>query len=117
MSDSEVRQILLSTANLDDSIRCYTETLGFALKFRDDDRYAALDCGSVTLALAAAVDHPLPGKVLVGIRTVDVDALARAVEEGGGEVVEGPYDDLHERRAVVYDMEGNGLVLYRRLSG
>jgi catechol 2,3-dioxygenase-like lactoylglutathione lyase family enzyme len=112
-----VRQIVLSTGNLDDSIRFYTETLGFALKFRDDTRYAALDGGSVTLALATAVDHPLPGKVLVGIKTVDVDALARAVEEGGGEVVEGPYEDAHERRAVVYDKEGNGLVLYQPLPG
>jgi lactoylglutathione lyase len=112
MSDFEVRQVVLSTDDLDESIRFYTETLGFALKFRDGAHYAALDGGSVTLALATAVDHPLPGKVVVGIKTADVDAAAKAIEDGGGAIVKGPYDDAHERRAVVYDSQGNGLVFY-----
>ena len=50
--------------------------------------------GPVTLALATAVDHPIPGQVVVGI-------------------VKGPYDDAHERRAVVYDNKGNGIVFYK----
>jgi predicted enzyme related to lactoylglutathione lyase len=67
------------------------------------------------LALATSVDHPLPGKVAVGIRTEDVDGAARAIEANGGAVVKGPYDDAHERRAAVYDHQGNGLVLYQPL--
>ena len=35
MSDFDVRQVVLSTDDLDESIRFYTETLGFTLKFRD----------------------------------------------------------------------------------
>lgn len=34
MSDFDVRQIVLSTDDLDESIRFYTETLGFRLKFQ-----------------------------------------------------------------------------------
>ena len=34
---------------------------------------------------------------------------------GGGGVIKGPYDDAHERRAVVYDNKGNGLVFYSPL--
>ncbi|HYF73802.1 MAG TPA: VOC family protein [Nocardioides sp.] len=113
MSDHEVRQIVLTTEDLDASIRFYTETLGFTLKFRDGTHYAALDGGSVTVALATALDHPLPGKTVVAIRTADVDALARSIEESGGAIVTAPYDDAHERRAVVYDNQGNGLVLYK----
>jgi predicted enzyme related to lactoylglutathione lyase len=103
----------LSTDNLEESITFYTETLGFKLKFRDGAHYAALDGGSVTLALATSIDHPIPGQVVVGIKTDDVDAAAKAIEENGGAIVRGPYDDAHERRAVVYDNKGNGLVFYK----
>lgn len=116
MSEQQVRMIVLSTDDLEESIAFYTETLGFSLKFRDGAHFAALDGGSVTLALATAVDHPMPGQVVVGIKTDDVDGAARAVEESGGGIVRAPYDDAHERRAVVYDNKGNGLVFYRPLS-
>ena len=53
MSDHEVKMIILSTDDLDESIRFYSETLGMSLKFRDG---------------------------------------------------------AHERRAVVYDNKGNGVV-------
>ncbi|AXH96710.1 VOC family protein [Ornithinimicrobium avium] len=115
MSEHDVRMILLSTEDLDASIRFYTQTLGMALKFRDGSHFAAVDGGSVTIALATAIDHPLPGKVVVGVKTDDVDGAARAAEAAGGAVVKEPYDDAHERRAVVYDDQGNGLVFYRPL--
>lgn len=116
MSDHDVRMILLTTDNLDESVKFYTETLGFGLKFRDGDHFAALDGGSVTIALATSIDHPIPGQVVVGIRTSDVDAAAREVEAAGGGIVKAPYNDAHERRAVVYDAEGNGLVFYSPLA-
>lgn len=115
MSDYDVRMVVLSTDDLDESIRFYSETLGMPLKFRDGSHYAALDGGSITLALATALDHPMPGKVVVGIKTEDVDAAAQAIEANGGAIVKGPYDDAHERRAVVYDHKGNPLVFYSPL--
>ncbi len=45
--------------------------------------------------------------------------LVRQLEDmqlNGGAVVKGPYDDAHERRAVVYDHKGNGLVFYSPLA-
>ncbi|MEZ5161442.1 MAG: VOC family protein [Marmoricola sp.] len=116
MSDHDVRMIILSTDDLDESIQFYSETLGMPLKFRDGAHFAALDGGSVTLALATAIDHPMPGQVVVGIKTADVDAAAKAIEEAGGGVVKAPYDDAHERRAVVYDHKGNALVFYSPLA-
>jgi len=115
MSDFDVRMVVLSTDNLDKSISFYTEALGMPLKFRDGAHYAALDGESVTLALATSIDHPLPGRVVVGIKTADVDAATKAIEAAGGEIVKGPYNDAHERRAVVYDNQGNGLVFYSPL--
>jgi lactoylglutathione lyase len=116
VSGHEVRMIVLSTDDLDGSIRFYSETLGMPLKFRDGAHFAALDGGAVTLALATAVDHPMPGQVVVGIKTADVDGAAKAVEASGGGIVKGPSDDAHERRAVVYDNKGNGLVFYSPLA-
>ncbi|PND48741.1 MULTISPECIES: VOC family protein [Rhodococcus] len=115
MSGHEVKMIVLSTDDLDESIKFYSETLGMALKFRDGAHFAALDGGGVTLALATAIDHPIHGQVVVGIKTADVDAAAKGIEEAGGGIVKGPYDDAHERRAVVYDNKGNGLVFYSPL--
>ena len=108
--------ILLSTDDLDASIAFYTETLGMALKFRDGTHFAAIDGGSVTIALATSIDHPIPGQVVVGVKTDDVDAAAKAIEESGGGIVKGPYDDAHERRVVGYDNKGNGLVFYAPLA-
>jgi predicted enzyme related to lactoylglutathione lyase len=116
MSEYEVRMIVLSTDDVDESIRFYSETLGMALKFRDGTHFAALDGGTVTLALATTVDHPIHGQVVVGIKTADVDAAAKAIEASGGGIVKGPYNDAHERRAVVYDNKGNGLVFYSPLA-
>ena len=116
MSEHEAKMIILSTDDLDESIRFYSETLGMPLKFRDGAHFAALDGGPITVALATAVDHPMPGQVVVGIKTADVDAAAKALEASGGGVVKGPHDDAHERRAVLYDNKGNGLVFYSPLA-
>jgi len=115
VSTHDIRMVVLSTDNLDESINFYSETLGMGLKFRDGAHFAALDGGSITLALATAVDHPIHGQVVVGIKTDDVDGAAKAIEASGGGIVKGPYDDAHERRAVVYDNKGNGLVFYSPL--
>src|SRR3984957_12966786 len=116
MGRPEVRMIVLSTDNLDESLRFYSDTLGLAVKFRDGAQFAALDGGPITLALATAADHPIHGQVVVGIKTADVDAAAKAVEASGGGIVKGPYDDAHERRAVVYDNKGKGIVFYKPLA-
>jgi lactoylglutathione lyase len=114
MSENVIRQIILSTEDLDESIAFY-EGLGYTLRFRDGTHYAALDGGAVTLALATSIDHPLPGKVVVGIKVENVDEAAAGIEAAGGAIVKAPYDDAHERRAVVYDNQGNGLVFYSPL--
>lgn len=116
MGEYDVRMVVLSTDDLEESIRFYTEGLGMTLKYRDGSHFAAIDGGSVTIALATAVDHPLPGQVVVGVKTPDVDAAAEVVEAHGGGIVKGPYTDAHERRVVVYDNKGNGLVFYTPLA-
>jgi catechol 2,3-dioxygenase-like lactoylglutathione lyase family enzyme len=90
VSEHEVKMVILSTDDLDESIRFYSDALGMPLKFRDGAHFAALDGGPVTLALATAVDHPIPGQVVVGIKTDDVDGAAKAIEASGGGIAKGP---------------------------
>lgn len=111
MSEPDVGMVLLSTDDVDASIAFY-EKLGFTLTARDGDSFAELNAGCLTVALEARAAHPIPGQVLVGVRTDDVDFATRVARAGGAEVLRAPYDDATVRRAVVYDPTGNGLVLY-----
>ena len=104
MSGLEVKMVILSTDNLDESIAFYSDTLGMELKFRDGAHFAALNGGPVTLALATDVDHPIPGQVVVGIKTADVDAAAKAIEAR-----------LRLEARSIHDNKGNGLVFYSPL--
>ena len=54
---------------------------------------------------------------MIGLKTSDVDQVARAIEKGGATLIKAPYDDLHERRAVAIDSSGNGLVVFGPLPG
>ncbi|MBX3067915.1 MAG: VOC family protein [Microbacteriaceae bacterium] len=113
MPDYTVRMIVLSTENLDESIDFYTKTFGFPLKFRDGNHFAQLDGGAITIALATEIDHPNPGNVALSIKTDDVDAAAKQVDENGGGILRAAYNDAHERRAVVFDNMGNTIVFYK----
>jgi len=100
--------------DLDDAIRFYTEMLGLDLRFRDGDRFAALAKGDVTLGLAAEAervhDHPV-----VSYKVDDVDQCVAELVAGGASLLRAPEDGPHERRAVLRDPAGNGLVVYHAL--
>jgi len=83
MTASDVRMIVLSTDDLDRSIDFYAKTLGFSVKFRDGDHFATLDGGSVSVALATLNDHPIHGRVVVGVRTDNVEAAVERVRKAG----------------------------------
>ena len=81
------------------------------LKFRDGAHFAALDGGSVTIALATAgrPPHSGPGRRRHQDRRCRCGCAGRRGQRRA--IVKGPYDDAHERRAVVYDHQGNGGLL------
>ena len=60
--------IILSTDDLDESIRFYSETLGMSLKFRDDADFAALDGGLITWCWPLCRLTDIPGQA-AGIKT------------------------------------------------
>ena len=101
--------------DLDAAVAFYTEALGLELRFRDGERFAALAAGDVTVALAAAEErvHDTP---LVSYQVDDVHEAAAELVAAGATLLRPPEDGPHERRAVLRDPAGNGLVVYQPLA-
>lgn len=106
-----LRSIVLAVDDMDAACRFYTEVLGYALKVRDGDRWATIDAGGVTLALAGAGERP-PDPVALSIKVADVAAALRLAVAGGASLVNGPTEGPHEIRAAVRDPAGHLLYLY-----
>ena len=105
-----LRQVLLPTPDLDAALNFY-EALGLALKFRDGDRYAALDAGGATVALVGPEDRDPEAGVAPALKVDSVDALAAQLRAAGWAVGE-PEDGGHERRLELRDPAGNPLLVY-----
>ncbi|MFK4042426.1 VOC family protein [Nonomuraea wenchangensis] len=102
--------VLIPVADLDEAIAFY----GLPVKFRDGDRFAALDGGGVTVALAGPAEHVTPGAA-PSYKVDDVRESVRELAARGAGVVRGPEEGPHERRAVLRDPSGNVFVLYSPL--
>ena len=106
-----VGHVIVPVDDLDAALAFYADALGFDLRFRDGDRYAAVHDGTATLALAAPGEQPAPGRTTIGLKVDDVQVAADRLAARGyavGPLTEGG----HELRAAVHDPFGNALVLY-----
>lgn len=109
---STVSEILIPVADIGSSLGFYVGRLGFKLKFRDGDRYAALDGGDITLALLGPGENVAGTRVSVGVRTDDILAATYAIDAKAASRIErGP----HELRVVVEDPDGNAVVVSQKL--
>ena len=105
-----IGNVFYRTNDMDAAVRFYTEVLGFGLKLRDGDRWAAFDAGGTTLAVEGGAPGG-PGGATVSLRVEDLAALVDDLRSKGaaiGPIEEGP----HERKAQLHDPAGNQLVLY-----
>lgn len=90
----------------------YGDVLGFGTKFVDGDRYAALDAGGVTLALAGPAEDVTGGVPAASVKVADVAATLAAIAAAGGAVVREAEQGPHEVRGVARDPWGNTIVVY-----
>src|SRR5438874_4575821 len=99
-------------SDMDAAVRFYTEVLGFPLKLRDGDRWAAFDVGGATVGLeGGAASGGGSGGATVSLRAEGLSELAGQLRARGATV--GPIESgPHERRALLTDPVGNQLVLY-----
>jgi len=112
MTNGELRQVLHPVRDVAAAVDFYASAFGFALKFIDGDRYASLDAGAMTLALAGPAEDLTDGQSAAAIKVSDVEDAWRAVVAAGGTVVRQPEAGPHEVRAVVRDPWGNPVVIY-----
>lgn len=109
----QARLLLYPVADIDTALPFFTEGLGLPVKFRDGDRYCALDAGALTLALVAGeeklVDQPALAFRMEEGEEIDA-AIARLVDAGASVTLpaaRGP----HEMRAVLQTPQGFALVV------
>ncbi|MDH2425229.1 VOC family protein [Sphaerisporangium sp. TRM90804] len=107
--------VLIPVGDMDEAIAFYAETLGLAVKFRDGDRYAALDGGGTTVALVAEAEQVAGAVTAPSYKVGDMTSALADLTAAGAEVVSGPEDGPHEVRTVLRDPSGNVLVLYAPL--
>jgi catechol 2,3-dioxygenase-like lactoylglutathione lyase family enzyme len=105
-----IGNVFYRAPDMDAAVRFYAEVLGFGLKFRDGDRWAAFDVAGMTLAVEGGVPGG-PGGATVSLRTEDLASVVEDLRSKGadvGDIEIGP----HERRASLRDPAGNMLILY-----
>jgi catechol 2,3-dioxygenase-like lactoylglutathione lyase family enzyme len=96
--------------DMDAAVNFYTNVLGFPLKLRDGDHWAAFDVAGVTLAIEGGAPGG-SGGATVSLRVEGLDAVVGDLRAKGAtvsDVESGP----HERRAALQDPAGNTLILY-----
>ena len=110
--EAQLKQVLYAADDVAAAAEYYGAVFGFATKFVDGDRYAALDAGGTTLALAGPAEDITEGRAAAAVKVVDLAATLQDVVAAGGTVIREPEQGPHEVRAVVRDPWGNILVVY-----
>jgi predicted enzyme related to lactoylglutathione lyase len=107
-----IGNVLHPVPDVEAAVAFYGGVLGFGTKFVDGDRYAALDAGGVTLALAGPAEDVTSGVAAASVKVADVTATLDAIVGAGGTLVRAAEQGPHEVRAVARDPWGNTLVVY-----
>ena len=108
---AQLRQVVHPVDDVPAAVEFYSSVLGLPTRFVDGDRYAALDAGPATLAIAADTEA-VAGIAAAAFKVDDVDAFVDRVVEAGGHVIQEATDGPHERRAVIGDPWGNRVIAY-----
>ncbi|MGH8461251.1 MAG: VOC family protein [Stenotrophobium sp.] len=96
--------------DIDAALAFFCGTLGLQLKFRDADRYAAIESGCLHLGLVAGseriVDRPLP--------VFRVESMASELQRllaAGARILRPLERGPHEQRVILQSADGIGLML------
>ena len=107
----KVGMAILPAKDLDAAERFYREGLGLEAKFRDGDRFAALELGGVTVALAAG-EEDRAGVAALSFKVDDVNSAVAQLCDAGASVMRDVEEGPHEYRAVLRDPAGNPFIVY-----
>lgn len=110
----QLRAIHIPVSDIRQGIKFYSEVLNLPLKFQDGDRYAAFECGSITLALVSPEDAESED-IALAIKSRDLAGALDTLRKAGAELTSDPVTGSHEVRALVKDPSGRDLILYQPL--
>jgi len=112
-SAAQLRQVVHPVDGVPAVVAFYSAASGLPTRFVDGDRYAALNAGSATLALANTEE--VAGGTAAAFEVDEVEAFVERLLAAGGQVVEPIADDPHERRVVVCAPRGNRVIAHAAL--
>jgi len=107
----KVGMAILPAQDLESALRFYREALGLEEKFRDGDRFAALELGGVTVALAAG-EEDRAGATALSFKVDDIQDAVQQLRGAGATVIRDVEEGPHEFRAVLRDPAGNAFIVY-----
>jgi predicted enzyme related to lactoylglutathione lyase len=111
--------LLYPVDDIDTALPFFTEGLGLPVKFRDGNRYCALDAGALTLALVAGEERLVaqPALAFKVDEGEDIGAAIARLVEAGATVAQPAAQGPHETRAVLATPEGFALVVSAKTAG
>lgn len=110
--DVKVGNVIYPAADVEAAVRFYGDALGLPVKFQDGSRFAALDGGTTTFAIAGGDEDVTGGRSAASFKVSDVQAVVDRLVAAGAAVERPAEDGPHEVRAVLRDPWGNPIVLY-----
>ncbi|MDL4771550.1 MULTISPECIES: VOC family protein [Thermomonosporaceae] len=109
---TRIGNVLYPAKDVEQAVRFYRDALGLPLKFQDGGRFAALDGGGTTFAIAGPEEDVTGGEPAISFKVDDVAAMTATLTAAGARLIRGPEEGPHEIRAVLRDPAGNPFVLY-----
>jgi predicted enzyme related to lactoylglutathione lyase len=109
---ARIGNVLYPVPDVAAAVAFYRDGLGLTVKFQDGARYAALDGGGVTFAIAAAEESVAGLGPAASFKITDVASAVERLTAAGATVVTPATEGPHEVRAALRDPAGNSFVIY-----
>jgi predicted enzyme related to lactoylglutathione lyase len=107
--------LLYPVEALEEGLAFFEKALGLPVKFRDGQRFCALDAGGISVGLVAQEERIVDQPALV-YRVEDIAATVDRLVAAGAQVLRPIAEGPHELRAVLKDRKGFPLVLTAKLA-
>lgn len=102
--------LLCPVEDMESAVGFFRDTIGLSLKFRDGDRYCALDAGGFTLGLVAGEER-IVAQPTIAFRVEDIEAAVARLTASGATILRPTEAGPHEVRAVLRAPGGTPLIV------
>jgi predicted enzyme related to lactoylglutathione lyase len=107
--------LLYPVEQIDEALPFFQQALGLPIKFRDGERFCALDAGGFTLGLVAQEERIVRQPALV-YRVDDISATVDRLVAAGAKILQPITQGPHELRAVLSGPQEFPIVISAKLA-